>query len=84
MSAALVTTALTSGIGAAVVGLVALPSQDWSRLAHASAPVIAATPRCGRIERELDRNTSAKTTLSNCGESFSGLVVTPCPGRRCS
>src|SRR5258708_34787678 len=49
---------LTSGIGAAVVGLVALPSQDWSRLAHASAPVIAATPRCGWIERELDRNTS--------------------------
>ena len=30
----LVTTALTSGIGAAVVGVVALPSQDWSRLAH--------------------------------------------------
>jgi hypothetical protein len=78
----LVTTALTSGIGAAVVGPVALPSRDWSRLAHASAPVIAATPRCGRIKRELDRNTSANTTLSNCGESFSGLVVTTCRGRR--
>jgi drug/metabolite transporter (DMT)-like permease len=45
----LVTTALTSGIGAAVVGLVALPSQDWSRLAHASAPVIAATVWAGAI-----------------------------------
>jgi hypothetical protein len=30
----LVTTALTGGIGAAVVGVVALPSQDWIRLAH--------------------------------------------------
>src|SRR5207237_3292114 len=30
----LVTTALTSGIGAAVVGVVALPSHDWRRLAN--------------------------------------------------
>lgn len=33
----LVATVLTSGIGAAVVGLVALPSQDWSRLARVCA-----------------------------------------------
>jgi drug/metabolite transporter (DMT)-like permease len=45
----LVTTALTSGIGAAVVGVVALPSQDWGRLAHASAPVITATLWAGAI-----------------------------------
>ena len=45
----LVTTALTSGIGAAVVGAVALPTQDWSRLAHASAPVIVSTLWAGAV-----------------------------------
>jgi drug/metabolite transporter (DMT)-like permease len=45
----LVTTALTSGIGALVVGGVALPTQDWSRLTHASAPVIASTLWAGAI-----------------------------------
>jgi drug/metabolite transporter (DMT)-like permease len=45
----LVTTALTSGIGAAVVGAVALPTQDWSRLVHASTPVIMATVWAGAI-----------------------------------
>jgi drug/metabolite transporter (DMT)-like permease len=44
-----VTTALTSGIGALVVGGVALPTQDWSRLTHASAPVIASTLWAGAI-----------------------------------
>jgi drug/metabolite transporter (DMT)-like permease len=45
----LVTTALTSGIGAAVVGIAALPTQDWSRLVHTSAPVIAATLWAGAV-----------------------------------
>jgi len=45
----LVTTALTSGIGAVVVGVFAVPTQDWGRLAHASAPVILATLWAGVI-----------------------------------
>jgi drug/metabolite transporter (DMT)-like permease len=45
----LVTTALTSGLGAAVIGTVALPTQDWSRLVHASAPVIAASVWAGAV-----------------------------------
>jgi drug/metabolite transporter (DMT)-like permease len=45
----LVTTALTSGIGTAVIGAVALPTQDWSRLAHASAPVVLATLWAGAM-----------------------------------
>jgi len=45
----LVTTALTSGIGALVVGAVALPTQDWSRLVQASAPVLAAIVWAGAI-----------------------------------
>jgi len=45
----LVTTAITSGIGAALVGAVALPTQDWSRLAHASAPVLVATLWAGAM-----------------------------------
>ena len=45
----LVTTALTSGIGTAVVAVVALPTQDWGRLAHASAPVLAATLWAGAV-----------------------------------
>jgi hypothetical protein len=75
-------TALTSGIRAAVVGLVALPSQDWSRLAHASAPVIAATHGADGSNGSLIAIPSPKTTLINCRESFSGLVVTTCRGRR--
>jgi drug/metabolite transporter (DMT)-like permease len=45
----LATTALTSGFGAVVVGAVALPTQDWSRLAHASVPVLVATIWAGAI-----------------------------------
>ncbi len=45
----LVTTALTSGIGAVVIGIVALPTQDWSRLLHASAAVLAATVWAGSV-----------------------------------
>lgn len=45
----LVTTALTSGLGAAVVGAIALPTQDWGRLVHASTPVIAATVWAGAM-----------------------------------
>jgi drug/metabolite transporter (DMT)-like permease len=45
----LVTTAITSGIGAVVIGVVALPTQDWSRLVHASAPVLAATVWAGAV-----------------------------------
>jgi drug/metabolite transporter (DMT)-like permease len=45
----LATTAITSFMGAAAVAVVALPTQDWSRLAHASAPVWAATLWAGAI-----------------------------------
>jgi drug/metabolite transporter (DMT)-like permease len=43
----LVTTAITSGIGAAAIAAIAIPTQDWSRLANASTPVILATVWAG-------------------------------------
>ena len=39
----LATTAVTSAIGALLVALVAVPSQDWTRLASASTPTLLAT-----------------------------------------
>jgi drug/metabolite transporter (DMT)-like permease len=45
----LVTTALTSGIGSLVVGAVAVPTQDWTSLAHASAPVVLSTLWAGVV-----------------------------------
>jgi drug/metabolite transporter (DMT)-like permease len=44
---ALVTTAITSGIGSTAVALVALPTQDWSRLASTSPLTWAATSWAG-------------------------------------
>jgi drug/metabolite transporter (DMT)-like permease len=44
---ALVTTAITSGIGASAVALVAVPTQDWSRMASTSVPTWAATVWAG-------------------------------------
>ncbi|MDQ3809762.1 MAG: DMT family transporter [Chloroflexota bacterium] len=46
---ALVTTAITSGFGSAVVGLIATPTQDWSRLAHTSPSTWLATLWAGGI-----------------------------------
>lgn len=43
------TTAITSGVGALVVAAVALPTQDWSLLLHASAPVLFATLWAGAV-----------------------------------
>lgn len=45
----LVTTAITSAVGTLAVALVALPTQDWTRLAHASVPVLAATAWAGAV-----------------------------------
>jgi len=39
----LVTTAITSFIGSALVAAIAVPTQDWTRLGHASTPVLLAT-----------------------------------------
>jgi drug/metabolite transporter (DMT)-like permease len=43
------TTAITSGVGSLVIASVALPSQDWSRLMHASGPVLLATLWSGAV-----------------------------------
>jgi drug/metabolite transporter (DMT)-like permease len=43
------TTAITSAIGSLVIASVALPTQDWSRLVHASAPVLLATLWSGAV-----------------------------------
>ena len=43
------TTAITSLIGSLVIASVALPTQDWSRLVHASAPVLLATVWSGAV-----------------------------------
>jgi drug/metabolite transporter (DMT)-like permease len=46
---ALVTTAITSMIGSAVVGIVTIPTQDWSQLERASAPVLLCTVWAGAV-----------------------------------
>src|SRR5205823_12886707 len=43
------TTAITSGIGSLVVACIALPSQDWALLLHASTPVLLATLWAGAV-----------------------------------
>jgi O-acetylserine/cysteine efflux transporter len=45
----IVTTALTSAIGVAVIATIAVPTQDWGRLAHASTPVLGATLWAGAV-----------------------------------
>jgi O-acetylserine/cysteine efflux transporter len=45
----LITTAITSFVGSAVVGAVAVPTQDWSRLVHASTPVLLSTLWAGAV-----------------------------------
>jgi drug/metabolite transporter (DMT)-like permease len=46
---ALVTTTLTSGVGTCAVAVVALPTQDWSRLAQVSPTAWAATLWAGGL-----------------------------------
>jgi drug/metabolite transporter (DMT)-like permease len=43
------TTAITSGIGSLVIATIALPTQDWSRVAHASTPVLLSTLWSGAV-----------------------------------
>ncbi len=43
------TTAITSGVGALIIAAVAVPTQDWSRLAHTSPAVLASTLWSGAI-----------------------------------
>jgi O-acetylserine/cysteine efflux transporter len=45
----LITTAITSFIGSAVVASVALPTQDWSSLRHVSGPVLLSTLWAGAM-----------------------------------
>lgn len=45
----LITTAITSFIGSVVVGLVVVPTQDWSRLAHVSSPVLLSALWAGAV-----------------------------------
>ena len=45
----LVTTAITSFIGSAVVAVIAVPSQDWARLTHASTAVLLSTLWAGAV-----------------------------------
>ncbi|MBV9175218.1 MAG: DMT family transporter [Chloroflexi bacterium] len=45
----LVTTAITSAIGTLAIAVVAVPTQDWSLVTHASTPVIAATVWAGAM-----------------------------------
>ena len=45
----LVTTAITSFIGSALVAAFAVPTQDWTRLGHASTPVLLATLWAGAV-----------------------------------
>jgi drug/metabolite transporter (DMT)-like permease len=45
----LVTTAITSAFGTLAVAVIALPTQDWSLVRDASAPVLAATIWAGAI-----------------------------------
>ncbi|HEV7663884.1 MAG TPA: DMT family transporter [Chloroflexota bacterium] len=43
----LITTAITSAVGTLVVAVIAVPTQDWTRLQHASTPVLLATVWAG-------------------------------------
>ena len=43
------TTAITSGIGSIVVAIIAVPTQDWSRLTQATPGVLAATIWSGAV-----------------------------------
>lgn len=45
----IITTAITSGIGSIAVGLIAIPTQDWTRLATAPAPVLLSAVWAGTI-----------------------------------
>ena len=45
----LITTAITSAIGTVLVASVAVPTQDWTRLTRASAPVLASTLWAGAV-----------------------------------
>jgi O-acetylserine/cysteine efflux transporter len=45
----LITTAITSAIGSAMLAAIALPTQDWSRVVHASAPVLISTAWAGGL-----------------------------------
>ena len=45
----LITTAITSFIGSLVVGFLAVPTQDWSRLAHVSTRVLLSTVWAGAV-----------------------------------
>ena len=45
----LVTTAITSFVGSAAVATIAVPTQDWTRLTHASTPVLLSAVWAGAV-----------------------------------